>query len=276
MRARFLRSSLSLPLSLEESLEATRIHGVAGLLDEKSPLLYERPFRAPHHSATRAGLLGGGTPPRPGEISLAHRGVLFLDELPEFERRSLEGLRQVLEERRVILARARGSVAFPAHFQLIAACNPCPCGWYQSGVRDCACDEAAISRYRQRVSGPLLDRIDAHVAVPAVSWGDLERPGSAPTSREVRRRVASARSRQKARGVGGNSEIPDASLDEVVRAVPGARNLLGRAVDRFGLSARTARRVLRMARTIADLEGHPDVDSDTVAEALSYRTEVSH
>ena len=274
MLARRLPSLLE-PLSLEESLEATRIHGIAGLLGEESTLLYQRPFRAPHHSATRAGLLGGGTPPRPGEISLAHRGVLFLDELPEFERRSLEGLRQVLEERRIVLARARGTVVFPAHFQLVAASNPCPCGWYQSGVRDCACDEAAVNRYRQRVSGPLLDRIDAHVTVPALSWADLDRPGSAPSSREVRRRVAAARALQTARGVSSNSEIPDASLDALVRAVPSARSLLGRSVDRFGLSARTARRVLRLARTIADLEGRADVESDAIAEALSYRAEVA-
>jgi magnesium chelatase family protein len=273
MLARRLPSLLP-GLSSDEAFEATRIHSVAGLLAEKSPLLRSRPFRAPHHSATRAGLLGGGTPPRPGEISLAHHGVLFLDELPEFERRSLEALRQVLEERRVVLARAQNTVVFPASFQLIAASNPCPCGWYRSGVRDCTCDEGTITRYRSRVSGPLLDRIDAHVLVPALSWADLERPGEGPTSAAIRQRVIAARHTQRARGVRSNSEIPDPSLDQLVGASPASRSLLGRAVDRFGLSARTARRILRLSRTIADLDGHPTVGTDAIAEALSYREEV--
>lgn len=263
-------------LSIDEAFEVTRIHSVAGLLSAATPLIRERPFRAPHHSATRAGLLGGGTPPRPGEISLAHRGVLFLDELPEFERRTLEALRQVLEQRRVVLARAGNTVVFPAHFQLIAASNPCPCGWYRSGVRDCRCDDHAISRYRQRVSGPLLDRIDAHVSVPAVSWADLERPADGATSATVRQRVIAARETQTERGVGCNSEIPDHTLDAMVCATPDARALLGRAVDRFGLSARAARRILRVSRTIGDLEGLAKVGPSAIAEALSYRDDVDH
>jgi magnesium chelatase family protein len=164
------------PLDRNEALEATRIHGAAGRLPEGSGIVKQRPFRAPHHTCSLAGLLGGGSTPRPGEVSLAHRGVLFLDELPEFERRSLEALRQVLEERRVLVARVRFSCSFPAHFQLIAAANPCPCGWRGSQQRDCRCDDAQVARYAARISGPLLDRIDLHVRVPPV-------PGTGPRRR---------------------------------------------------------------------------------------------
>ena len=270
------------PLGLEERLEATRIHGAAGRRRLDGPVLSERPFRAPHHSASLAGLLGGGNPPRPGEVSLAHRGVLFLDELPEFERRSLEGLRQVLEERSVMVARAGVSCVFPAHFQLVAAANPCPCGWRLSKQRDCRCDPGAVARYAGRISGPLLDRIDLHVAVPPVTWRELESPASSAPSIEVRRRVLAARERQEqrlGRGHGSalrppatNSEIPDGQLDELVSATAGALRLLGRAVDRLGLSARAARRLLRVARTVADLERRDRVDSPSIAEALTYRT----
>jgi magnesium chelatase family protein len=269
------------PLLFEEQLEATRIHGAAGRQRLDGPVLLERPFRAPHHSASLAGLLGGGNPPRPGEVSLAHRGVLFLDELPEFERRSLEGLRQVLEERSVMVARAGISCVFPAHFQLVAAANPCPCGWRLSKQRDCRCDPGAVARYAGRISGPLLDRIDLHLAVPPVSWQELASPPSSATSTVVRRRVLAARERQKQRtSVGGgsaarapttNSEIPDGRLDELVSATAGALRLLGRAVDRLGLSARAARRLLRVARTVADLKREDRVESASIAEALSYR-----
>jgi magnesium chelatase family protein len=261
------------PMRIEEALEVTQIHGSALQLNAAHPLVRTRPFRSPHHTASSAGMLGGGTPAMPGEVTLAHRGVLFLDELPEFDRRTLESLREVLEGRKVRLARAGFSCVFPAHFQLIAAANPCPCGWYRSGVRDCRCDDNAIARYQQRISGPLLDRIDLHVNVPAQAWRDLDQPASGPSSLELRRRVLRARQRQWERGVACNAEIPDAELDTLVAATAEARLLLGRAVDRFRLSARAARRVLRAARTIADLEDAKDVEPASIAEALATRIE---
>jgi magnesium chelatase family protein len=253
----------------------TRIHGAAGLLREGVPIAGERPFRAPHHTASPAGLLGGGSPPRPGEISLAHRGVLFLDELPEFDRRTLEALRQVLEQRHVVVSRARGSCRFPADFLLVAAANPCPCGWLRSGQRDCRCDDGRIARYRTRLSGPLLDRIDLHVNVPAVAWIDLDGAKPGESSRCVRQRVAAARLVQERRGAAAgfrvNADIPDACLDPLVEATPDARRLLGRAVDRLGLSARAARRLLKVARTLADLTGEAKVGPGAIAAALEFR-----
>jgi magnesium chelatase family protein len=277
------------PLEFDEAVEVTLVHGAAGRLAGGAPILSERPFRAPHHGATLAGLLGGGHPPRPGEVSLAHRGVLFLDELPEFERRALESLRQVLEERRVVLARAGISCVFPAHFQLVAAANPCPCGWRLSRQRDCRCDPGAVARYLGRISGPLLDRIDLHVPVTGVAWRDLARAQGGATSGELRALALAARGRQAKRlaslardaGAGGrgapapatNAEIPDGALDALVAATPDALALLGRAVDRLCLSARGARRVLRVARTIADLAGEPRVGPASIGEALGYRAE---
>jgi magnesium chelatase family protein len=260
-------------LGFDEALEVTRIHGAAGQLVSGAPLVSRRPFRAPHHTASVAGLLAGGNPPLPGEVSLAHRGVLFLDELPEFDRRSLESLRQVLERRSVIIARAGSSCDFPAHFQLVAAANPCPCGWLGSATRDCRCDEGAVARYAARISGPLLDRIDLHVGVHPVAWKDLGAPGTGATSREVRERVARARTVQEERGGGRyrtNAEIPDSAIDAVVRVTPEARQLLGYAVERRGLSARAARRVLKVARTIADLAWEDRTGKSAIAEALSY------
>jgi magnesium chelatase family protein len=274
MLARRLPSLLP-PLDFDEALEVTRIHGAAGRIAAGDPIVTERPFRAPHHTASSAGLLGGGNPPMPGEVSLAHHGVLFLDELPEFDRRSLEALRQVLESRRVVVARARISCEFPAHFQFISAANPCPCGWQASGVRDCRCDDGAVARYGARVSGPLLDRVDLRVAVRPVAWCDLDGPRRGEPSAVVRERVSRARVLQEKRGAGGgyrtNAEIPDAALDAAVRATPEARALLGRAVERCALSARGARRVLKVARTIADLAGEPRTEPEAIAEALSYR-----
>jgi magnesium chelatase family protein len=225
-------------------------------------------------------------------VSLAHRGVLFLDELPEFERRALESLRQVLEERRVVLARAGVTCVFPAHFQLVAAANPCPCGWRLSRQRDCRCDPGAIARYLGRISGPLLDRIDLHVAVAGVAWRDFEKACEGGSTAELRELVLAARARQAKRlaplarsdGSGGsgarsapgpatNAEIPDGALDALAAATGEALSLLGRAVDRLPLSARGARRVLRVARTIADLAGEQRVGSAAIAEALAYRTE---
>jgi magnesium chelatase family protein len=263
------------PMEFSEAIEVTRIHSAAGRLRSTVPIATERPFRAPHHTASAAGLLGGGNPPGPGEVSLAHRGVLFLDELPEFDRRTLEALRQVLEQHTVVLARARATCVFPAHFQLIAASNPCPCGWRGSGVRDCRCDDGVTARYANRISGPLLDRIDLHVPVMPVRWSELDGPARGPTSAELRTRVADCRRTQQQRGRSDgfrtNAEIPDAALDRCVLATPDARQLLGRAVEKLGLSARVARRLLRVSRTIADLAEDEKTGPEALAEALSYR-----
>jgi len=255
----------------EDALEVAKIHGAAGV--KRAPGDTTRPFRAPHHTASTAGLLGGGSPPRPGEVSLAHHGVLFLDELPEFQRRTLESLRQVLEERRVVVARASLTCSFPADLQLVAAANPCPCGWYGSGRRDCACDEGTIGRYAARMSGALLDRVDLFVDVQPVAWRELDAGPIGEDSRTVGARVVQARRRQQDRGVRSNAHLSDAVLEARVGATAGARELLGRVVDRFGLSARSARRVLKVSRTIADLAGSDAIGPDAIAEALGYRAE---
>jgi magnesium chelatase family protein len=260
-------------LSDEEVVGVTRIHGAADALAPDQFAVFERPFRAPHHSSTVAGLLGGGSPPTPGEASLAHGGVLFLDELPEFERRAREALRQVLEDRSILLARAGYRCLFPADFALAATANPCPCGWYGSGARDCRCDEVAIQRYRQRISGPLLDRIDLHVHVSSQPWSKLSGASAGEPSERARERVLAARSRQAKRGPEPNARILDAKLDTRLAITREANALLGRAVDRLNLSARAARRIQRVARTIADLAAEDRVDSAAVAEALGYRGE---
>ena len=265
------------PLAEGEAAEVLRIHSAAGRLVSHEEGLRDRPFRAPHHSASRAGLLGGGAPPCPGEVTLAHRGVLFLDELPEFDRGALESLRQVLEEGRIVLSRAAARVVFPAAFQLIAAANPCPCGWYGSGVRDCRCDDGVIARYMQRVSGPLLDRIDLHLDVRPVPFSDLDGSPSATASGEARARVADARAvqheRLEAHGVRTNAAIPAGLVHRIVRPTPAARGLLRSAAERLGLSARGAHRALRVARTIADLAGEERVEEAAMAEAVAYRAD---
>lgn len=259
------------PLDEHERLEAFCVQDAAGLLPSEGAIDAARPFRAPHHSASAAGLLGGGQPLRPGEVSLAHHGVLFLDELPEFDRRCLESLREVLEQGVVRIARANLSCELPAHFQLVAAANPCPCGDHGSPVRDCRCDDAALARYQRRLSGPLIDRIDLRVQVGEVPWSVLRGPAEGPTSAEVRQRVAFARRRQARRGFATNAVIPDPLLDERVQAEPEGLSLLGRAVERWHLSARAARRVLRVARTVADLEGCETTPAEAIAEALQMR-----
>jgi magnesium chelatase family protein len=262
-------------MEFAEAVEVTRIHSAAGLLKSEAPIAVNRPFRAPHHTTSRAGLLGGGNPPAPGEVSLAHRGVLFLDELAEFQRHTLEALRQVIEQHLIVIARAKTSCVFPAHFQLVAASNPCPCGWRGSGVRDCRCDDGATARYTSRISGPLLDRIDLHVSVAPVAWSQIDEPARGPSSAELRARVNACRTLQQSRSEGEgfrtNAEIPDEALDRVVRATADARRLLGAAVEGMGLSARVARRLLRVARTIADLAQEEETGPRSLAEALSYR-----
>ena len=261
------------PLRDEGALTATRIHDAAGLLGPEGAALVDPPFRSPHHTSTVAGLLGGGTPPVPGEASLAHGGVLFLDELPEFERRARESLRQVLEDRCVVLARANYTCRLPANFMLVATANPCPCGWWGSDQRECRCESRAIERYRQRISGPLLDRIDLHIRVPGQNWSQLTQPAKGRPSSHLRQLTERARTAQHTRSGACNADLGDVDLDRHLKATAAATALLGRAVDRLHLSARAARRIQRVARTIADLAGAECVDAAEIAEALGYREE---
>jgi len=259
------------PLCGDERLEAFSVLDASGAISPDQPISSAPPFRAPHHSASASGLLGGGNPVRPGEVSLAHHGVLFLDELPEFNRRCLESLREVIEQGVVRIARANYRCELPARFQLIAAANPCPCGFYGTPGRDCRCDDATLARYRRKLSGPLLDRVDLGVTVGEVPWAVLRAPSEGPTSEIVRLRVARARQHQRARGVATNAAIPDAKLDELIRADDAALELLGRAVEGLHLSARSARRLLRVARTISDLADRESTHREAIAEALQLR-----
>lgn len=257
-------------MAFEEALETTMIYSVAGLLGGRS-LVTERPFRAPHHTVSVAGLAGGGPMVRPGEISLAHNGVLFLDELLEFGRPVLETLRQPLEERSIAIVRARRTIAFPADFMLVAATNPCPCGHLGNRLRTCTCSLHAINAYRAKLSGPLLDRIDMHVEVPALSYKELALTGPGESSAAVRERVEAARERQRARGPRSNARLTARELGPLAALDADGHRLLERAVERLALSARAIDRVRRLARTIADLDGSADVRQPHVAEALQYR-----
>jgi magnesium chelatase family protein len=257
-----------------ESLEVTSIHSVAGLLDPTLGTVVRRPFRAPHHSVSTAGLVGGGSSPRPGEASLAHLGVLFLDELLEFPRSVLEALRQPMEDGTVTIARAAASLRFPARFALVAAMNPCPCGHAGDPTTACVCAAAEIIRYRGRLSGPLADRIDLHVPVPPVSLARLAARDSGERSASIRERVEHARGRQRqryGRDEACNARAPGRWLDVNGGLDPAARTLLNEAAERLHLSARAFHRVLRVARTIADLEGSAGIASGHVAESIGYR-----
>jgi magnesium chelatase family protein len=268
-------STILPPLTFDEALESTAIHSVAGTLPAGAGLLSHRPFRAPHHTISNVALVGGGAVPRPGEISLAHNGVLFLDEMPEFDRRVLEVLRQPLEEGRVTIARAARTAVFPARFVLVAAMNPCPCGFSGDDRRPCRCTPAQISRYRGRLSGPLRDRIDLVVDVPAVPVSAITDGSPGEASELVRRRVCAARARQHARfgpgGPRGNAELRGRGVAHVCRPDAAGTLLLRKAVERIGLSARGYDRVLKVARTVADLAGADVMAADHVAEALQYR-----
>jgi magnesium chelatase family protein len=274
--ARLLPSILP-PLEFEEAIECTAIHSVAGSLPLDSGIVRQRPFRAPHHSVSEAGLVGGGDVPRPGEVSLAHHGVLFLDELAEFRRSALEALRQPLEDGKVCIARARARAWFPARPLVVAAVNPCPCGHYGHPRLTCRCSEAVRERYRSRLSGPLLDRIDIHVNVPPVEVAALVRSGGGESSSNVRQRVIAAREHQKQRAarlrLHGylNAALPAADLDKVVVLDSDSRRLIEAAVTRLGLSARAFTKVLRVARTVADLDGEETVRAAHVAEAIQGR-----
>jgi magnesium chelatase family protein len=274
MMARRLGTILP-PLTFDEALECTAIHSVAGMLPQGIGLLAQRPFRAPHHTISNVALVGGGAIPRPGEISLAHNGVLFLDEMPEFDRRVLEVLRQPIEEGRVTIARAARTAVFPARFVLVAAMNPCPCGFSGDDRRTCRCTPAQMARYRGRLSGPLRDRLDLIVDVPAVPVGDIAESTAGEDSAAVRERVCIARQRQQLRlpvtGARTNAELRGRAGTHTCRPDAAGRDLLTRAVARFGLSARGYDRVLKVARTIADLGSADRVGADHVAEALQYR-----
>jgi magnesium chelatase family protein len=262
-------------LSAAESIETTRIYSALGLLQPGQPLLATRPFRAPHHTISEAGLVGGRSVPMPGEISLAHNGVLFLDELPEFNRRTLEVLRQPLEDGTVTISRAKSTTRFPADFMLVAALNPCPCGYRGDPRRECQCTPPQIDKYMGKVSGPLVDRIDIHLEVPAVPFRELaaSRPGT--STAEMRAAVEAARRRQATRFAGAatrcNARMTSRQIRELCRLEPAAAELLRAAVSDLGLSARAHDKVLRVARTVADLDEAESIGCAHVSEAINYR-----
>jgi len=262
-------------LSFEEALETTKIYSVSGLLDRREAIVATRPFRAPHHTISDAGLVGGGQTPKPGEISLAHNGVLFLDELPEFKRNVLEVLRQPLEDGQVTITRSVLTATYPARFMLVAAMNPCPCGYLADARRSCRCSAQQIRQYRSKVSGPLLDRIDIHVEVPSLPYRELAGAGRTESSAVVRKRVQKVRDIQHQRFDGGptrlNSRMTGKQLRQFCPLGEESQKLLEMAVDRLGLSARAYTRVLKVARTIADLAGEANVEPQHVSEAIQYR-----
>ncbi|HZU70654.1 MAG TPA: YifB family Mg chelatase-like AAA ATPase [Ktedonobacteraceae bacterium] len=259
----------------EEALEVTKIYSVSGMLPSDVPLVLQRPFRAPHHTISHAGLVGGGRMPRPGEISLAHRGVLFLDELPEFGQNVLEVLRQPLEDKVVTISRAQGTITYPANFMLIGAMNPCPCGFYGDPVKECTCSAMAIARYQKKISGPLLDRIDIHVEVPRVDYEKLADKRQVETSEMIRQRVQAARERQLERFKGTkltcNAEMGPTEVRDFCQTDASGEKLLKAAVQQLHLSARAYHRVLKLARTIADLAASETIAANHVAEAVQYR-----
>jgi magnesium chelatase family protein len=263
------------PISFEEALETTKIFSVAGLLPGGQALITTRPFRSPHHTISDAGLIGGGHNPRPGEVSLAHNGVLFLDELPEFKKHVLEVLRQPIEDLEVTISRARSSLTYPSSFMLVAAMNPCPCGYLSDARHACRCTHQQIHRYRSRVSGPLLDRIDMHVEVPAVPYQDLMRDEVAEKSEVIRKRVSNARAIQSRRlsrtKIFCNARMSSRHVKNYCKVDAASGRLLESAIDKLGLSARAYNRILKIARTIADLEQSSAIGSAHIAEAIQYR-----
>ena len=263
-------------MSREEMIQSTEIHSVAGLTDRRHPIIFLRPFRSPHHSISSAGLAGGGSNPRPGEISLAHNGVLFLDELPEFRSDVLEVLRQPLEDGTVTVSRVAGAVTFPSRFMLVCAMNPCKCGWYGHPSGRCRCSPNEVRRYQNRISGPLLDRIDIIVEVPALEYEELRRKNPAESSADIRQRVNEARAVQRARFSGDetmcNAHMGTKELRQFCGLSPEGEELMRDAFDTMGLSARSHDRILRVARTIADLDGSIEIGVEHIAEAIQYRS----
>jgi len=265
------------PLNLFEALESTKIHSVAGQLGINSSLISVRPFRSPHHTVSDVALVGGGSFPQPGEISLAHNGVLFLDELPEFKRAVLEVLRQPLEERRITISRAKFSVEYPASFMLVASMNPCPCGYYNHPEKECVCGPGVVQRYLNKISGPLLDRIDIHVEVVPVAFSELTNTRTSETSDKIRERVIAARLVQEKRfegqeGIYNNAQMSSRQVREICVITTAGQNLLKTAMERLSLSARAYDRILKVSRTIADLAASEDIKIEHLAEAIQYRS----
>ena len=265
------------PLSLQEALETTKIHSVAGKLPENATLVSKRPFRSPHHTISDVALVGGGGIPQPGEISLAHNGVLFLDELPEFKRTVLEVMRQPMEERRVTISRAKVAIDFPSSFMLIASMNPCPCGFFNHPEKECTCPAGTVQKYLNKISGPLLDRIDLHVEVTPVNFSELNNVKVGETSEQIRTRVIQAREIQTERykdfeGLYANAQISSKQLREICVIDCIGENLLKRAMEKLNLSARAYDRILKVSRTIADLEGSEKIKPEHLAEAIQYRS----
>ncbi len=265
-------------MTLEESLEVTRIYSITGLTSKTSPLITTRPFRSPHHTSSQVALVGGGTIPKPGEISLAHRGVLFLDEFPEFSSYALESLRQPLEDKVVTISRAQGTLTFPANFILVAAMNPCKCGYKGDPTRQCTCTAHEIAKYQKKISGPILDRIDLLINVPKVENSKLFSSEKSESSFDIKQRVQRARNlqieRYKNLGIVSNSELNQKDIEKFVELTSDSKKILSMAVERMNLSARSYYRILRISRTIADLETSMNVNEKHIAEALSYRVEI--
>ena len=263
-------------MTMEESIETTKIYSVAGLIDSKTPLIIDRPFRAPHHTISAIGLSGGGSMPKPGEISLAHNGVLFLDELPEFSRSAMEILRQPIEDAKVTISRVNGTITYPCSIMLIAAMNPCPCGYYGHPTKDCICSEKSITRYLSKVSGPLLDRIDIHIEVPPIEYSELASKKASESSDKIKKRVDVARKIQlerfKGKNISSNAKITPNLLQKTCILTKNAENLLKKAFENMGLSARAYSRILKVARTIADLAFSEEIKSSHIAEAIQYRS----
>ncbi len=264
------------PMTADESIETTKIHSVAGIIDRNNPIVTNRPFRSPHHTISSVGLSGGGTVPRPGEISLAHNGVLFLDELPEFKRDAMEALRQPLEDGTVTVTRVSGTVTYPSNIILIAAMNPCPCGFYGHPSKPCTCTQNAVHKYLNRISGPLLDRIDLHIEVPPVDYKSLADKAQGETSAQIRERVNTARSiqneRYKGTGITCNAQLTPSLLRKYCAMTDDANAYLNRSFDAMGLSARAYDRILKVARTVADLNGQETIQKEHIGAALRFRS----